>query len=144
MLILANLSADILTSVASPEVDVVTPPLVRREAASQKPICWISSDIKVCKNEQKCREQRSLRRNLVQHRPPKTNMEPKNWWFGSMFLFFLSGEFSGSMFVFRGVDSLKKNSFCFMVIWCKSSLILGVMVWPEVQAHVEQANGFGG
>ena len=48
---------------------MVTPPLVRREAASQKPICWISSDIKVCKNEQKCRlEQRSLRRNLVQHR----------------------------------------------------------------------------
>ena len=37
--------------------------------------------------------------------PPKTNMELENWWFGSMFLLFLLGANSGSMFVFGGVTA---------------------------------------
>ena len=35
--------------------------------------------------------------------PPKTNMEPTNLWFGSMFLLFQGGIFRFQPFVFRGV-----------------------------------------
>ena len=35
--------------------------------------------------------------------PPQTNMEPQNWWFGSMFLLFQGGSNSGSMLNFWGV-----------------------------------------
>ena len=40
--------------------------------------------------------------------PRKTNMEPKNWWFGRLFSFSI-GWFLGSMLIFQGVSSNKKS-----------------------------------
>ena len=39
---------------------------------------------------------------LDEYTPPKTNMDPKKWWFGSMFLLFQGGIFRFHV-SFRGV-----------------------------------------
>ena len=41
--------------------------------------------------------------STIIYTPPKTNMEPQNWCFVSMFLLFLSGVFSGEPCLFSGV-----------------------------------------